>query len=57
MLEVFTSTGSRIFATPVTGMRGPNKIEFNADGIGSGVFYYRLQAGEKTLTGKMIHLK
>ncbi len=57
LLEVFTSTGSKVLATPVTGMKGPNKFEFNAGGIGSGVFYYRLQAGEKTLTSKMIHLK
>ena len=37
--------------------RGKHSIEWNAAGLASGVYYYRLQAGKRMETRKLILLK
>jgi hypothetical protein len=36
---------------------GKYEIEWNARGFASGVYYYRLQAGDFVKTRKLVHLK
>ena len=56
-LEVFSSVGSRVFTTDIKGVKGTNSFNFDASSHNSGVYLYRLTAGGKALTGKMILLK
>ncbi len=56
-LEVFSPVGSRVFAVDIKGVTGTNSYSFDASSFNSGVYLYRLTAGGKTLTGKMILLK
>ncbi len=56
-LEVFSPVGSRVFATEIRGVKGINNYSFDASSLNSGVYLYRLTAGGKALTGKMIYLK
>ena len=53
-LEVFDAIG-RSVGVLVDGMRpaGTNTFRFDADGLPSGLYVYRLQAGQATLTRKM----
>jgi hypothetical protein len=57
-LEVFDLTGRRV-AVLVDELRpaGQNRISFNASGLSSGVYLYRLSAGELIRTRKMILVK
>ena len=57
-LEVFDLTGRRV-AVLVDELRpaGQNRISFNASGLSSGVYLYRLSAGELIRTRKMIMVK
>ncbi|MBZ0179670.1 MAG: T9SS type A sorting domain-containing protein, partial [Melioribacteraceae bacterium] len=36
---------------------GNYEVEFNAEGLSSGVYYYRLEAGSNSQTKKMILLR
>ena len=36
---------------------GKHKIKFNAENLASGVYFYRIKSGGKTLTRKMLLLK
>ncbi len=56
-LEVFSPVGSRVFATEIRGVKGINNYNFDASSLISGVYLYRLTAGGKALTGKMLLLK
>ncbi len=57
-LEIFTVLGELI-ATPVNGHRqaGSHKISFDASHLSSGVYLYRLQAGDYVRTRKMMLVK
>jgi photosystem II stability/assembly factor-like uncharacterized protein len=57
LLDIFSSTGTLVFSSSIKGNTGANRFEFEANGLGSGVYFYRLQAGGKALTGKMLLLK
>ena len=54
-LEVFDRTGRRV-ALLVDGARSPGRhtIRFEASGLPSGLYVYRMQAGKETQTRKMI---
>ncbi|MCA0389359.1 MAG: T9SS type A sorting domain-containing protein [Bacteroidetes bacterium] len=56
-LEVFSSLGSLIFSNDIKGSKGENRFNFDAAGLESGVYFYRVKAGGKVLTGKMVLLK
>ncbi|GJQ61593.1 MAG: hypothetical protein SCALA702_06460 [Melioribacteraceae bacterium] len=59
LLEVFNVLGEKI-ATPVNKVmdEGNHKVRFNAeDGLSSGVYFYRIEAGKFTKTEKMILLR
>ncbi len=57
-LEVFNVAGQRV-ATLVNGYNeaGPHSVEFDASALSSGIYFYRLAAGEVTQYRKMILLK
>ncbi|WP_185957194.1 T9SS type A sorting domain-containing protein [Gracilimonas mengyeensis] len=58
-LEVFDVTGRKV-ATLVDGQRqtaGNQQVTFDASGLSSGVYFYRLETGGKTLTRKMLLVK
>ncbi len=55
--EVFSPVGSRVFDTEIKGIRGTNSYNLDASSLNSGVYLYRLTAGGKALTGKMVLLK
>jgi flagellar hook assembly protein FlgD len=61
-LTVFDVAGRRVTSFRGVGSTGPNAV--NWDGrdeaganLGSGVYYYTLQVGGKTATGKMVMVK
>ncbi|MBN8545570.1 MAG: T9SS type A sorting domain-containing protein [Ignavibacteria bacterium] len=56
-LEVFSSLGSLVFSNDIKGSRGENRFNYDAAGLESGVYFYRIKAGGKYLTGKMLLLK
>jgi len=56
-LEVFSPIGSRVFEVDVKGFTGNNSYNFDATSLNSGVYFYRVCAGGKSLTGKMVLLK
>lgn len=56
-LEVFSPIGTRVFETDITGVQGSNSYNFDASALNSGVYLYRLTAGGRYLSGKMILLK
>jgi hypothetical protein len=57
-LEVFDVLGRKV-ATLVNEAQsaGTHNITFNASGLSSGVYFYRLQAGNFSSTQKMILIK
>ncbi len=57
-LEVFNLLGQRV-ATLVNGERGAGRytVRFDGAALASGVYFYRLNAGETTLSRKMLLLK
>jgi hypothetical protein len=57
-LKVYDTAG-RLVATLVEGWReaGEHKVTFDGSGLPSGVYLYRLQAGEAAATGKLVLLK
>ncbi len=55
--EVFSPIGSRVFESEIKGVKGTNSYNFDASSLNSGVYLYRLTAGGKALTGKMVLLK
>jgi len=57
-LEVFNAVGQRV-ATLVNGSMnaGRHNVTFHADGLPSGLYFYRLTAGATTLQKKMLLLK
>lgn len=58
-LEVFDVTGRKV-AVLVNGERkaaGTHRVTFNAENLASGVYFYRLETGGKTLTQKMVLVK
>lgn len=58
-LEVFNVTGRKV-AVLVNGERkaaGTHRVTFNAENLASGVYFYRLETGGKTLTQKMVLVK
>ncbi len=57
-LELYNAAGQRV-AVLVNGTRtaGQHQIYFEADGLASGLYLYRLQAGDQVLTRKMTLIK
>ena len=57
-LDVFNVTGARVATLVDREMTaGEHSVAFNARGLSSGVYFYRLQAGDKTQMKKMILLR
>lgn len=56
-LEVYSPVGSSVLTTEIKGIKGINSYNFDASSLNSGVYLYRLTAGGKALTGKMVYLK
>lgn len=57
-LKVYDTLGNEV-ATLVNEWKeaGDHAVEFNANGLASGIYYYKLTAGNFTLTRKMLMLK
>lgn len=57
-LDVFDTSG-RLIATLSDGFRqtGSYRVRFDADGLGSGLYLYRLRTPDGTLTRKMMLLR
>ncbi len=57
-LKVFDLIGNEV-ATLVNGVEqaGDKSVKFNAEGLASGVYYYRLQAGNYSITKKLALLR
>ena len=57
-LAVFNSLGAKVWETEMqTKEAGNHNLNFNGAGLESGVYFYKLQAETKSLTGKMMLLK
>jgi hypothetical protein len=58
ILEIFNSTGQKILQ-PVNGnqLRGEHSVQWNADGVPAGIYYYSLRSGKLVHTGKIIVMK
>jgi hypothetical protein len=46
-----------VLSEEIKGIRGENTFRFDATGMESGVYFYRVRTGGKSLTGKMVLLK
>lgn len=58
MLEVFNLLGQRVSVLINSEMeKGKHRISFNAEGLASGIYFYRLRAGGSSITKKMVVLK
>jgi hypothetical protein len=57
-LTVYDASGRRV-ATVLNGNRerGTHEVPFNARGLASGVYFYKLKVGSKTFSRKMILLR
>lgn len=57
-IEIFNAAGERVLI-PVSEYKAPglHEFTFNARGLGSGIYYYRLITGKFTESRKMIYLK
>ncbi|MCK4413304.1 MAG: S8 family serine peptidase [Candidatus Eisenbacteria sp.] len=57
-LDVFSVTGARV-ATLVNEPRpaGPQSVSFPGDGLASGIYFYRMQAGDEVMTEKIMLVK
>ena len=58
VLTIYNLRGEEV-ARPVDGTlsAGYNRIDWNASNLASGIYFYRLQAGDFVLTRKMVLLK
>ncbi|MCX5752967.1 MAG: T9SS type A sorting domain-containing protein, partial [Candidatus Krumholzibacteria bacterium] len=57
-LEVFSATGARVATLVDHQMEsGEHSVPFNAQGLSSGVYFYRLSAGRQIETKKMVLLR
>ena len=58
MVQVYNVFG-QLVGTLVNGLQdaGYHTVEWNASGVASGMYFYRLQAGEKIIVNKMLLLK
>ncbi|MCH8569633.1 MAG: T9SS type A sorting domain-containing protein, partial [Balneolales bacterium] len=57
-LEVYNVMGQRVaLLVNETQNAGTHNLSFNASSLASGVYIYRLQAGNETLTRKMTLIK
>jgi hypothetical protein len=56
-LEIFNTLGQTVFAQE--GVAGPGRVDvvWNAEGLASGAYFYRVTAGEQSLARKMMLLK
>jgi hypothetical protein len=57
-LSVYDITGRKV-AYPVNGWEdeGVHNVTFDASDLTSGIYFYRLTAGDRTATGKMVLMK
>jgi len=57
-LHVFDSFG-RVVAEPLNKFqqKGEQKVEWRADDLPAGIYYCRLQAGDKMVSGKIIKIQ
>ena len=53
-ISIFNYFGELVNMIEVNGQQGNRKVLWNSEGLPSGVYYYRLQAGEQILSGKLI---
>jgi hypothetical protein len=58
VLEIFNSTGQKILQ-PVNGnqLKGEHSVQWNADGMPAGIYYYSLRSGKLAQSGKIIVMK
>ena len=57
-LEIYNSTGQRI-AQPASGLqlKGEHNVQWNAEGLPAGIYYYSLRSSKQASTGKIIIMK
>ena len=56
LLEVYNSTGQIVFRKPIEAVKGSNIVNLDKDLFASvGLYYYRLQVGEKSKSRSMIY--
>jgi hypothetical protein len=57
-LDLYNSTGQRI-AQPASGLqlKGEHNVQWNAEGLPAGIYYYALRTGKQASTGKIIIMK
>jgi hypothetical protein len=58
LIEVYDILGQRVKTLLNTEMeQGNHKINFNATGFSSGIYFYKISAGKKSITKKMVILR
>jgi hypothetical protein len=56
-LKVFNIAGQMVDRMSGTGQAGPNRLSWNAAGVGAGVYFYQLNAGGQSATRKLVVVK
>jgi hypothetical protein len=56
-MRFFNSQGQQVHEITQEQPVGPQKVQWNAEGLPAGIYYYRIQAGEQIGTGKMVLMK
>ena len=56
-LRIFNSQGQQVSEFILHQPNGHQKVQWNAEGLPSGMYYYRLHAGEKVGSGKMVLMR
>jgi hypothetical protein len=54
---IFNPQGQLIERIELEQPKGEQRVEWNAEGLPAGVYYYKIQAGEKAGSGKMVKMK
>jgi len=56
-LRVYNVAGQAVKTFNGQGQAGPNTVAWNAAGVGAGVYFYQLNAGGQSATGKLVVVK
>ncbi len=56
-IRVFNAQGQQVYEIAQEQPVGPQQVQWNAEGLPTGMYYFRIQAGEEVGGGKMVLMK